>query len=166
MRRGGLILIAGLALAACAHGHLWFDALSPASSIGAVDRYGTDSLTIEPGGEIVSFALAEAAEIALVAVTSEGRVSVLYPNAHGEFSGYAAGLHVVVVPVSLEWPPDPSARAPALAKEGRRGRPGRLEHPVHRRAPAPAPAWAARVLGDRSPRSAAPDRRGSVPAVG
>jgi len=115
MRRMGSVLWTGLALAACAHGHLWFDTLPPASSIGAVDRYGTDSLTIEPGGEIVSFALAEAAEIALVAVTSEGRVSALYPSAPGESSRFAAGPHTLVVPVSLLWSPEPFGRAPALA---------------------------------------------------
>ena len=115
MHRMGSALWAGLALAACAHGHLWFDALPPASSIGAVDRYGTDSLMIEPGGEIASFVLAEAAEIALVAVTSEGRVSALYPYASGESSRFAAGPHTLVVPVSLEWSPDPSGRAPAMA---------------------------------------------------
>jgi len=115
MHRMGSALWAGLALTACAHGQLRLDALPPTFSIGAVDRYGTDSLTIEPGGEIVSFALAERAEIALVSVTSGGRVSVLYPYAPGESSRYAAGPHVVVVPVSLEWSPDPAARVPALA---------------------------------------------------
>jgi len=115
MQRMGSALWAGLALAACAQGQLWFDALPPASSIGAVDRYGTDSLAIEPGGTIVSFVLAEAAEIALVAVTSEGRVSALYPYAPGESSRFAAGPHALVVPVTLEWLPDPSGRAPAVA---------------------------------------------------
>lgn len=111
----GSALWAGLALMACAHGQLWFDAVPMAFSIGAVDRYGADSLTIEPGGSIVSFALAERAEVALVAVTSGGRVSVLYPYAPGESSQYAAGPHALVVPVSLEWEPDLSAGAPATA---------------------------------------------------
>jgi hypothetical protein len=115
MHRMGSALWAGLALTACAHGQLRLDALPPTFSIGAVDRYGTDSLTIEPGGEIVSFALAERAEIALVAVTSGGRVSVLYPYAPGESSQFAAGPHALVVPVSLEWAADPSGRAPATA---------------------------------------------------
>lgn len=115
MHRMGSALWAGLALTACAHGQLRLDALPPTFSIGAVDRFGTDSLTIEPGGQIVSFALAERAEIALVAVTSEGRVSVLYPYAPGESSRYPAGPHALVVPVSLEWAPDPSAQTSALA---------------------------------------------------
>jgi hypothetical protein len=115
MHRMGSALWAGLALTACAHGQLRLDALPPTISIGAVDRYGTDSLTIEPGGEIVSFALAERAEIALVAVTSGGRVSVLYPYAPGESSQFTAGPHALVVPVSLEWAADPSGRAPATA---------------------------------------------------
>lgn len=78
--------------------------------MGAVDGYGTDSLAIEPGGEIVSFVLAQAAEIALVAINPEGRVSALYPHAPGESSRFTAGPHALVVPLSLEWSPDPDGR--------------------------------------------------------
>jgi hypothetical protein len=156
MHRMGSALWAGLALTACAHGQLRLDALPPTFSIGAVDRYGTDSLTIEPGGEIVSFALAERAEIALVAVTSGGRVSVLYPYAPGESSRYEAGPHVVVVPVSLEWSPDPSARAPALAATEMEARQAYNQCLATRRPRTARRTTASRAPGDTSSRREAP----------
>lgn len=101
-------------LAACARASLFLDTLPQSFSAGEVEQYGPGALTIE-AGEIVSFTLAEAAEVALVSVTPDGRVSVLYPYAPGESSRFPAGPHTLVVPVSLEWAPDPSARAVSAA---------------------------------------------------
>jgi len=101
-------------LAACAAAPLLLETLPAAFTTGAVELYGPGELTVE-GGEIISFNLVRPAEIALVAVVPDGSVSVLYPYAPGESSRFAAGPHALVVPVSLEWAPDPSARAPSVA---------------------------------------------------
>jgi len=113
MRRAGLILIAGLALTACARARLQLDALPATGSFGAVERYGPGLVRVDPSGETLAFDLAQDAEVALVSVAPSGRVNALYPFQPGESSRFSAGPHTIVVPVSLEWAPDPSARGGA-----------------------------------------------------
>jgi hypothetical protein len=110
VRRVGPILIAGLALTACARAHLRLDALPATGSVGAVERYGQGLVRVDPSGETLTFDLAQDAEIALVSVAPGGRVNALYPFQPGESSRFSAGPHTIVVPVSWEWAPDPSAR--------------------------------------------------------
>lgn len=110
MRRAGLILIAGLALTACTRARLQLDALPATGSVGAVERYGLGLVRVDPSGETLTFNLAQDAEVALVSVAPGGRVNALYPFQPGESSRFSAGPHTIVVPVSWEWAPDPSAR--------------------------------------------------------
>jgi len=112
---GPAMVAATLAVAACARPGFRLDPLTPAFSVGAVERFGHDTLVVHPGGEVVQFALDSAAEVALVAVTQDGRVRPLYPLAPGESSRFSAGPHALVVPVSYEWTGDPSAPARATA---------------------------------------------------
>jgi hypothetical protein len=110
MRRAGLILIGGLALTACARARIRLDALPTTGSVGAVERYGLGLVRVHPSGETLTFDLAQDAEVALVSVAPSGRVNALYPFQPGESSRFSAGPHTIVVPVSLEWAPNPSAR--------------------------------------------------------
>jgi len=115
MRRVGLILIAGLALTACARARLQLDTLPATGSVGAVELCGLGLVRVDPSGETLNFDLAQDAEVALVSVAPSGRVSALYPLQPGESSRFSAGPHTIVVPVSLEWAPNPSARESAAS---------------------------------------------------
>jgi hypothetical protein len=111
------LLLAGVtvALAACAAQRLDLRTLPATFSVGAVERYGPGIVAIDSTGEVVTFALAGAAEVALVAVTSDGRVRPLYPLLRGESSSFDGGAHTIAVPVGSEWRPLPSAPATASA---------------------------------------------------
>lgn len=146
----------GLALAACARGALRLDALPSVFSVGALDRYGSDSLAVEPGGEVVTFSVAQDAEIAMVAVAPSGEVRPLYPFAPGESSRFTAGSHTIVVPVSYEWAPDPNAPARPTAALEVEAMVAYRRCLAERRPRPPRPQPAPRAPGDTSTRQVTP----------
>jgi len=109
VRRVCLILIAGLALTACARVRLRLDALPTTGSVGAAERRGVGLVRVDPSGETLTFDLAQDAEVALVSVTPSGRVNELDPFQPDESGRLSAGPHTIVVPVSPEWAPNASA---------------------------------------------------------
>lgn len=108
------VAIVGTALAGCARTGLRLEMLASFPPVGTVERFGPGFLGSDTATETVSFSLAEDAEVALVAVAPNGRVSALYPYAPGESSRFTAGRHTVSVPVTVEWVPDPGV-APAAS---------------------------------------------------
>jgi len=88
-----------LSFAGCARPYFDLGGLQPFGSVGDAERFGEGIIGFGTSGETVTFVLAEAAEVALVAVSEDGRPQALYPLEPAESSRYEAGLHTLAVPV-------------------------------------------------------------------
>ena len=103
MNARAAILSALLPLAACVPWRLAVESVQPGSSIGDIERFGRGLAGINVAASTATFVLAEAAEVTLVSVGSDGRVRPLYPYAEGESSRFTAGLHTIEIPETRVW---------------------------------------------------------------